>query len=689
MHHLGDGQNSGRKFMKRLGKGFITVLLVMLMILLGSSSVYAKESNEKEKCNDNGKGNDKKTIEIFIKNVSKDTELTVNETFQFEAKVKFSKNVKEKDKDGIVRWELSKDKAGVNSISIDGVVLPTKEGTFKVRALYFESEKTYKNWIKKQNNNLIVAASEWEKIKVREEEAEYTSPTLTLKGNDIMFVQVGEPFVDPGATAYDKIDGDISNKIVLYGGEIFTGNPGEFYLYYFVQNEAGYSETALRLVVVKDLTGSNPPVIKVNYSNIETIIGISFDLEYGTAWDYEDGNITSSMVIAGDNIDFNKAGKYNVILRATDSDGNTTEKTVIVVVQDPENPKDYFAPVLDIEGPNPYYMNVGEIYEEPGYYARDNYDTDIYNKVVINSNLNSNKAGTYQITYDATDAAGNVAEQIIRTVIVSDWVAPVLTLNGDPVIFVNQDENYVELGATAIDNSDGDISDLIDITNEVDTTVSGTYGVTYTITDSSGNTTSIDRVVVVIDEYSTPEPVIALNGYSLDFVDVGTTYQELGAIAYDIVEGDISEKVIIGGDVVDWNKEGIYYVTYDVVNSDGISAKQKIRKVIVTNLDNPIDYINPTIELIGETWITIEIGVAYIEPGYIAIDDKDGDITGNVIVEGSVDTTQEGQYELIYKVQDAAGNKTEQRRFVDVILSEPADFPYINDSTMEMYTEAM
>ena len=151
--------------MKRLGKGFITVLLVMLMLVLGSSSVYAKESNEKEKSN--GKGNDKKTIEVLINNVSKDTLLTVNETFKFEAKVKFSKNVKEKDKDGIVRWELSKDKAGVNTIGIDGSVSPTQDGSFKVRALYFESEKTYKNWLKKKNDNFIIEASDWEIINVQ------------------------------------------------------------------------------------------------------------------------------------------------------------------------------------------------------------------------------------------------------------------------------------------------------------------------------------------------------------------------------------------------------------------------------------------------------------------------------------------------------------------------------------------
>ena len=42
--------------------------------------------------------------------------------------------------------------------------------------------------------------------------------------------------------------------------------------------------------------------------------------------------------------------------------------------------------------------------------------------------------GTYTITYDYTDAAGNDAAQVTRTVHVEDTIAPVITLNGDEVV---------------------------------------------------------------------------------------------------------------------------------------------------------------------------------------------------------------------------------------------------------------
>ncbi len=666
IHHLGDGQNSGRIFMKRLGKGFITVLLVMLMLVLGSSSAYAKESNEKGNSDNNGKGNDKKTIEVLINNVSKDTVLTVNETFKFEAKVKYSKNIKEKDKDGIVRWELSKDKAGVNTIGIDGSVSPTKEGSFKLRALYFESEKTYKNWLKKQNDNLIIAASDWEKINVQKEEVEYTSPTVTLIGNDVMFVQLGEHFIDPGATAYDTIDGDISEKITVNGGDIYSDVPSEHYVYYEVQNAAGYYQSAIRLVVVADLADSQSPAIKLNFISIEAVLGMISNLDYGTAWDYEDGNITNSIVIAGDEVDFNKAGRYDVILRATDSNGNTTEKSVIVVIQDPDNPKDYIAPELVIHGSITYYMSVGDTFVEEGYYCYDNFDTDIMDKVVINSNVDATKPGTYQITYDVTDAAGNVAEQAVRTVIVGDYKEPVITLNGDPIVFITEGEVYEELGATAIDNVDGDITDLISIIKDVEPIYPGRYAITYTVTDSAGNSSTLFRTLIVTEENSIPEPVINIDGYEWVFVNLGTSYQEIGAFAFDKFDGNISDKVIVGGDVINPNKEGIYYVTYDVVNSAGLSAEQITRKVIVIDWMNPIDYVEPDITLNGDRWMVLALGSDYIDPGFSAYDAVDGDLTGNVTIQGNVDTNKIGTYRIYYSVEDAAGNVAQVFRTVSV-----------------------
>ena len=92
------------------------------------------------------------------------------------------------------------------------------------------------------------------------------------------------------------------------------------------------------------------------------------------------------------------------------------------------------------------------------------------------------------MTYDVTDANGNAAVQVTRTVDVVDTTAPVITLVGADPQTIEVGSPYVELGATALDNYDGDLtgSIVIDAT-AVNTSVVGSYTVTYNVTDSEGN----------------------------------------------------------------------------------------------------------------------------------------------------------------------------------------------------------
>jgi hypothetical protein len=80
----------------------------------------------------------------------------------------------------------------------------------------------------------------------------------------------------------------------------------------------------------------------------------------------------------------------------------------------------------------------------------------------------------------------------------NDQSAPVVTLIGQSTITVTQGEAFIDEGAVAIDDVDGDISASIVTTSSVDTSSIGTFNVTYSSTDSAGNTTVITRVVNVV-----------------------------------------------------------------------------------------------------------------------------------------------------------------------------------------------
>jgi hypothetical protein len=65
------------------------------------------------------------------------------------------------------------------------------------------------------------------------------------------------------------------------------------------------------------------------------------------------------------------------------------------------------------------------------------------------------------VTYDVTDSSGNDAIQVTRTVDVVDTTIPVITLTGADPQTIEVGSPYVELGATATDNYDGDITGSI------------------------------------------------------------------------------------------------------------------------------------------------------------------------------------------------------------------------------------
>jgi len=103
-----------------------------------------------------------------------------------------------------------------------------------------------------------------------------------------------------------------------------------------------------------------------------------------------------------------------------------------------------------------------------------------------------------------------------------DTTSPVITLLGSSPIDVEINSVYVDAGATATDNVDGNIPVIV--TNSVDTTTVGTYTVTYDATDSSGNAAAqVTRIVNVVD--TTPvdtngAPAISPDAQSIDFEGV-------------------------------------------------------------------------------------------------------------------------------------------------------------------------
>jgi len=78
------------------------------------------------------------------------------------------------------------------------------------------------------------------------------------------------------------------------------------------------------------------------------------------------------------------------------------------------------------------------------------------------------------------------------------------------------------------------------------------------------------------------------------------------------------------------------------------------------------DITAPTITLTGDAAITLNLGDAYTDAGATADDDKDGDLTSQITTTGTVNVNEVGVYEIVYTVEDEAGNPTSETRTVTV-----------------------
>ncbi len=162
-----------------------------------------------------------------------------------------------------------------------------------------------------------------------------------------------------------------------------------------------------------------------------------------------------------------------------------------------------------------------------------------------------------------------------------DASKPIIKLNGDSTIKLKLNEKYTELGATATDDKDGDITSKIKITGTVDTKKVGTYTITYTVEDSAKNTATVTRKVIVENENVTNAsiPIITLNGDKEIKIKVGETFNDPGATATDSIDGNLTSNIVVTGSV-DNTTPGEYILTYTVKNSSGKGVSDT-RKVIV------------------------------------------------------------------------------------------------------------
>ena len=253
-----------------------------------------------------------------------------------------------------------------------------------------------------------------------------------------------------------------------------------------------------------------------------------------------------------------------------------------------------------------------------------------------------------------------------------DTIAPVITLNGDSSVTLTRGSSYSEAGATATDDVDGSVA--VTVSGSVDTMSVGEYTLSYSATDSAGNTATLTRNVTVI--HDTIPPVITLNGASEITLSTGESYSEEGATATDNVDGTLL--VSISGSV-DTSTEGTYTLTYRATDLDGNEATV-IRTVIVETIVyeeveglNYLNAIRAQMSLRPFVFST-ELNIAakahsdYLDANDILSHYEDSDNT-LFYAEWPVDRAVKAQYAARYVSENAAAGQMDVESAIDGLFT--------------------
>ena len=197
-----------------------------------------------------------------------------------------------------------------------------------------------------------------------------------------------------------------------------------------------------------------------------------------------------------------------------------------------------------------------------------------------------------------------------------------------------------------------DVTENVQIEGNVDYNKIGEYEIKYIIDTFIGKYEENSKVRIV----DTHEPELTLEGDEEYKQSYAIEYKEPGYKAIDSYEGNLTDKVETEKIEID---ETSYNILYKVQDSSGNKA-EKIRKIVI------VDDVPPVITLNGNATMTVYLNDTYKEKGAKAEDEKDGDLTDKISIEGDVDTSKTGKYTITYKVKDKSGNEAIKKRTVTV-----------------------
>ena len=450
-----------------------------------------------------------------------------------------------------------------------------------------------------------------------------------------------------------------------------------------VRDGAGLEDTCLATIIVQDnrlpTVVTKNIVVDLDEMNQATITPA--DVDNGTSDNCGIDRLELSRSTFGCD---DRIVPQTVTLTAYDVNGNSASAPAQVTVRDVKKPQ------ITLRGAS-YMVLVANVdcYIEEGAFWTDNCDGTGEaviggDTVPTNCPLLPSDEGVYTVTYNYTDLSGNSADEVTRVVKVIVNQPPVITLLGDNPRVISCKEEYIEPGYIALDPEDGDLTEEVIVTSDLNNQEPGTYQIEYKVTDrdlENPQTTIVYRTVVVVDN---DDPTVILSGRNPLPWRLGTPWSEPGYTAIDPCWGDVTVLTEVVG-VVDVNTPGMYVITYTPKDYSGRSGTPVEREVHVGEFFSFVAHPQNTDAYVDSAPFDLKAtfsGGIFI-PGYNSYEwfrgtssVETGPVTENTVsLTVNPSTLSPGSYFYSVRIEDLEGSRTSNQARVRIAnhlaLAEP------------------
>jgi hypothetical protein len=412
-----------------------------------------------------------------------------------------------------------------------------------------------------------------------------SAPVITLVGKDTLYVErTGTSngcWAEVANTTYsasDATEGDMTAKVIV-NSDLDCTIPGIYSIEFTLTDASGNNAIPKRrtVYVVLDRTA---PTLTLNGNAVETVEQCGTYNDPGAiATDAVDGNLTTAIIVTG-SVNTAKVGDYTLTYTVSDAQGNTATKTRTVQVRDTKKPGIYNVGNRIVNN-TIVKVQINSVFVD-NIYAQDecNGAIAIVKTPGFNGPVNTAIRATYPVVYTAADPNGNTADEdgFVINYQVDDYIAPVVALNTESIIFHDVNNPYVSRDVTVSDNFYPLNKVSVVKSGTVDPYTLGTYTETYTATDESGNSTTVTRTVNVVDRIAPQILAPAMN------VCVGTPFWAMSGLVISdnyYSPSTLSPLVSVLNHNINIWEAGVYYINYTLTDPSGNKAMMVTRPVFV------------------------------------------------------------------------------------------------------------